>query len=147
MDQVDDLFLRKLKELRFNKSAIVLQDFQEFPVLDEKAVIKRQQEIKGKIANLTAVLGEAEGQASAKYILHQINQLDHELQNLQADIQTGRIQSRIKAEQENTIDYVYDQICYLLDHFDDLEYKEKNELIRKIVRECVFDDGKLRVIF
>lgn len=147
MDLVDDLFIQKMKELQFNKSAIVLHDFQEFQEFDEKAAIRKQQAIRSKIANLTAVLGEAEGQASAKYILQQINQLDMELQHLQADIQNGRIQSRIKAEQENNIDYVYGQICYLLDNFEILEYKEKNELIRKIVKECVFDNGNLKIIF
>lgn len=50
-------------------------------------------------------------------------------------------------QKENTIDYVYDQICYLLNHFEILEYKEKNELIRKIVKECIFDDGNLKIIF
>ena len=147
LDQVDDLFLKKLKELKLNKDLIILQDFQDFPVFDEKSALRRRDSIETKINNLTAILEEADGQASAKYILRQINQLDAELQLIESDIQDGRRQAGLMKQKENTIDYVYNQICYLLDNFEILEYKEKNELIRKIVKECIFDDGNLKIIF
>lgn len=147
MDRVDDLFIRKLKELKLDKSRITLQDFPDAPVFDEKAALKRRDAIRSRIGNLTAVLGEAEGQASAKYILEQINQLDQELRELEAAIQDGRRQAGLAKKRDNTLDYVYNQICYLLDNFEILEYKEKNELIRKIVKECVFDNGKLKIVF
>ena len=144
---MDDLFLKKLKELKLNKDLIVLQDFQDFPVFDEKSALRRRDSIETKINNLTAILEEADGQASAKYILRQINQLDAELQLIESDIQDGRRQAGLMKQKENTIEYVYNQICYLLDNFEILEYKEKNELIRKIVKECIFDDGNLKIIF
>ncbi len=147
MDKVDDLFIRKLKEIQLDKNLIKLENFQEFPEFDEKAALRQRDSLKARITNLTSILGEAEGQASAKYILQQINQLDTELQRIQADIQANRLQEKRKEKQQNTIDNVYDQICYLLDNLDILEYKEKNELIRKMVKDCIFDDGKLKIIF
>lgn len=147
MDQVDDLFLLKLKELKLDKSLIELQDFPDAPAFDEKAALRKRDHIRSKIDNFTAVLGEASGQASSKYILQQINQLDEELRIVESDIQNGQRQANLAKKRDNTIEYVYQQICYLLDNFDHLEYKEKNELIRKIVKECIFDDGNLKIIF
>lgn len=147
LDRVDELFLHWLKQIQLNKHMIMLQNMQDVPIFDEKAAIRERDAVKARIVNLTSALGEANGQASAKYIIQQINQLDMTLQRLQAEIQNGRLQSRIREEQENTIDYVYEQICYLLDNFEILEYKEKNELIRKIVKECIFEDGNLKIIF
>lgn len=147
MDRVDDLFIHKLKELKLDKSRIKLQDFPDAPVFDETAALRRRDSIHTRISNLTAVLGEADGQASAKYILQQINQLDQELGKVEAQIQDGRRQASLAKKRDNTIDHVYHQICYLLDNFEVLEYKEKNELIRKIVKECIFDNGKLKIIF
>lgn len=147
VDQVDDLFIKKLCELRFDKKLINLQDFEDFPPFDEKAAFRRRDYIKSKISNLTSVLGEADGQASAKYILQQINKLDEELQRVESDIQENQRNTTLMRQKENTVDYVYSQICYLLDNFESLEYKEKNELIRKIVNKCIFEDGNLRIIF
>lgn len=147
MDLVDDLFIQKLKELRLNKDLIELQDFQESPAFDEKAALCRRTAIEKKISNLTSILEDAQGQASAKHILKQINALDAELVQVEADIQNGRRQASLMEQRENTLDYVYGQICYLLDNFENLEYREKNELIRKIVKECIFDDGNLKIIF
>lgn len=147
MDRVDDLFVQKLKALKLDKSLITLQDYPDTPVFDEKTALRRRDSIRSRIGNLTAVLGEAEGQASAKYILQQINQLDLELEQLEMDIQNGQRQATLARKRDNTIDYVYSQICYLLDNFENLEYKEKNELIRKTVKECVFDNGNLKIIF
>lgn len=147
MDHVDDLFIEKLKELRLNKNLIQLQNRQEVSVFDEKALLSRKSVVEKKIDNLMVILEDAQGQASARHILRQINTLDDELRELEADIQTSRRQASLAEQQEETIDYVYSQICFLLDNFENLEYREKNELIRKIVKECIFDDGNLSIIF
>lgn len=147
MDLVDDLFIQKLKELRLDKSLIELQDHEEFAAFDEKAALDRHAALERKISNLTSILEDAQGQASARHILRQINTLDAELRQLELDIQDGRRRTALAEQRENTIDYVYDQICYLLDHFENLEYREKNELIRRIVKECIFDNGNLKIIF
>lgn len=147
MDRVDDLFIQRLKEMRANKDLIVLKDFQEYSAFDYQSASRQRRELEQKIDNLTNVLEEADGHASSKYILRQIDRLDDQIRILDSQIQEARRQEFLQANQKNAVDRIYGQICLLLDHFDDLSYREKNEAIRKMIKECVFEDGNLKIIF
>ncbi len=147
MDRVDDLFMTRLKDMRIHKGLIELKDIQEYSAFDFTAASRRQKELNGKIENLMNVLEEADGQASSKYILRQIDRLDEEIRALDSRIQEARRQELALKNRANAVDQVYGEICQFLDHFEFLSYREKNEAIKKMVKECVFDDGTLKIVF
>lgn len=147
MDDIDQLFLDKLKQIKLNKSFIQLRDYTTPSEYDERQARLRISELETKIGNLTLVLQDNSDASAAKYIVRQIDRLDGEIAALYSEIQCYKLQNTQAASSQNAIDYVYNQICFLLDNFETLSYKEKNETIKKIVKECVFEDGNLRIIF
>ena len=147
MDDIDQLFLDKLKQIKLDKACIRIRDYTPPSGYDERQARQKISELETQIGNLTLALQDNSDAPAAKYIIRQIDRLDGEISVLNSEIQRSRIQDAQAAGSQNTVDYVYDQICFLLDNFESLSYREKNELVKKIVKECVFDDGNLRLVF
>ena len=73
--------------------------------------------------------------------------MDMQKSKLETDLRSALL----KESQAKTADEIeqqtYGSICYLLDNFDCIDYKGKNELIKKTVKKCIFDGTNLRIIF
>ncbi len=147
MDDVDDMFLQKLKALQLDKSLIEVRDYTPPEEFDERSARVQISEFETQIDNLTRILQDNQDAPAAKYIIRQIDHLDGEIHALKAEIQRNKLQTIQAKDAQNAIDYIYDQICYLLEEFESLSYREKNELIRKIVKECIFENGNLKIVF
>lgn len=147
LDEVDDMFLQRLKALQLDKSLIQIKDYAPPEEFDERAAKTQISELEVRIENLTRTLQDNQDAPAAKYIVRQIDRLDGEINALRAEIQRSKLQTAQAKDAQNAIDYVYSQICYLLEQFETLSYREKNELIRRIVKECVFENGNLKIVF
>lgn len=95
---------------------------------------------------MNALSGSADS-AAAKYIIAELEALDKEKAVLEKKLRTAEQRNRRAAVSAETKEFVYHQICNLLDNMDSMSYTEINELIRSIVKSCVFDGDHLDVTF
>ena len=85
--------------------------------------------------------------AAAGYIIRQISELDQKKQKLESELRAVLLREAETRTAEELEKQTYDNICYLLDNFDDIDYSGKNELVRKTVKSCVLDGESLRITF
>lgn len=147
MEEIDGSFLQELRNIQLNKNSMTVKEVK--PTQDVNNIRSEIKDVEKKIDNLTNALTQAMGTSASGYIIAQISSLDSQKQKLtdnlkRAELQVAQIGAEIDRKQE-----VYDGVCYLLDHFDKLEYKAKNELIRKMVKSCTFDyeEKNLHILF
>ena len=77
----------------------------------------------------------------------ELEALDKEKSVLEKKLRTAEQRNRRAAVSAETKEFVYHRICNLLDNMDSMSYTEINELIRSIVKSCVFDGDHLDVTF
>ncbi len=143
---IDDLFLNELRRIRLNPDFIHLQD----DVNEVFNISGLQSELKlinASLDNLTRTLQDNMSSSAAKYIIGQMEQLDKQKAELETQLRRAELVERNKAKADNSRQYIYEQICYLLDNFDTLSYASKNELIRKVVKTCRLDGKTLHITF
>ena len=99
------------------------------------------------IRNLMNALSGSADSSAAKYIITELESLDKEKAVLEKKLRTAEQRNRRAAVSAETKEYVYHRICNLLDNMDAMSYTEINELIRSIVKSCVFDGDHLDVMF
>lgn len=146
VSHVDDTFLSQLKNIRFNSNS--LKPGKPDTFCCNPPVIKKEiHQLERSIRNLTSALAQAMDSSASAYIIQQINHLDSQKEKLNATLKKTELNLAIRKSPAETEVELYENICYLLDHFNSIEYTGKNELIRKIVKNCVLDENNLRIIF
>lgn len=99
------------------------------------------------IENLTAALTQAMDSPAAAYIISQIEKLDRQKRTLESTLFSASRRQEEERARQASADAIFQNICYLLDNFDQIDYTGKNELIRKTVKSCILDGKNLRIIF
>lgn len=144
---IDDLFIRKLQEIKLNPQYIQLQKQTDDDFVKPAAIRSSIRSTETAIQNLTTQLQENSSSAAAKYIISQIEELDQKLSTLQMQLHRSELLSANKRNTEEAATGIYQNICTLLDHLDTMEYAEKNELVKKITKKCVLDQDELHIVF
>lgn len=146
IEKIDEHFLKELRKIKLNPSGFKTFHSPEAGRKPEsiKAEIKK---LDDSIRNLTAALAQAMDTPAAGYIIDQISDLDKQKSNLEWELRKAVLDSAAAKTAEDAEKEIYSNICYLLDNFDHIDYKGKNELIRKTVKKCIFDGQELRIIF
>ncbi len=109
-----------------------------------KAAIKNTER---SINNLTTQLQQNVESSAAKYIIAQIETLDKKLSSLQSKLRRSELLASRQRDAQEERAAIYNNICYLIDNFDNMDYTEKNELVKKITKKCILDGDELRIIF
>lgn len=147
IDTIDNLFINKLKEIQLNPESIVLRNASPVAVSDPAAILANIRKTETSIQNLTCQLQENAASSAAKYIIGQIEILDQKLSRLNSQLRQAQSQAAERKSQEEQQATIYHNVCYLLDHFEQMSYREKNEIVKKITQECVLDDDGLTIVF
>ncbi len=147
IEEVEEAFLSQLRTIRLKPSIIELR--QPEKELDKKAIQSELHTLETSIKNLTAALTQAMDTAAAGYIIKQISDLDAQKSSLESSLHKAEMQALAARSLEDIRKDIYTSICYLLDNFDTISFSGKNELIRKIVKNCILDTEtkELRIIF
>lgn len=146
-EQVEDAFLKQLRRIRFNPDGFKLRPDDSGALQSSSSIREELKQTAAAIDNLTAALMNATDSPAAAYIIAKIEELDKQKQTLETNLRKASLQeSADKTLQETEAD-IYQNICYLLDNFDSIEYTGKNELIRKIIKKCILEGENLRIIF
>lgn len=147
IELIDDPFLRQLQKIRLNPDSFHLHAEKTGAMLSSGSIKADIRKLQAAIDNLTNALTQSIDSPAAGYIVRQIEELDRQKGLLQSALTKALLQESAQQSAPDTRQQIYDNICLLLDSFDKIEYAGKNELIRKIVRKCVFDGESLRIIF
>ncbi|MBD5550438.1 MAG: recombinase family protein [Lachnospiraceae bacterium] len=146
-DQVEDAFLKELRKIRFNPDGFKLRQDPDGSLQNISSIKEELKQTGAAIDNLTAALMNASDSSAAPYIISKMEELDKQKKTLETNLRKATLQEASNRTLEETEHYIYQNICYLLDNFDSIEYTAKNELIRKIIKKCVLKDGNLHIIF
>ena len=147
VDKIDALFLDYLRQIKIDPSMIDLRQDTDRSLVDTGQMHRDLERLNQSISNLTENLMQHSASTAASYIIAQIEQLDAEKRQLEYNLQLAELgNEEIRNAARNT-ETVYQQICTLLDNFEQLSYRQKNELIKKTVKSCILDGGNLKIIF
>lgn len=146
VDKIDELFLNELRKIRLSPSG--------FSTIHASGIGRKPEDIKleikkldDSIHNLTTALTQAMDSPAAGYIINQISDLDRQKTILEGELRKSLLDMSAAQTAEEAEKEIYNNICYLLDNFDSIDYTGKNELIRKTVKSCILDGQNLRIIF
>lgn len=148
VEEVEKAFLSQLQQIRLNPAALRLRE-QADSLPDVKSIQADIRKAEQAIKNLTTALSQAMDTPAAGYIIRQISDLDKQKNALEAALRRAEVQASAQKTLEDARTEIYNYICYLLDNFDEISYKGKNELIRKIIKTCILDTEtkNLRIVF
>ena len=147
MSILDAQVVKVLKDIKADKSVI-----KKYIEADQPDPSKRDFEteifkVKNKLRKLTESLVFAEDSAAKKYIIESINSTDEELQAIkrERDIQ---ISEHYKTKIVNqSMEDKADEISNMMDSFDSLSMTQKNAIVMKLVKSCVWNGEKLTITF
>ena len=145
VDDIDDRFLQELKKIKLSPDSIELEENVSY--VDTGKMRADLKKTTDSIRNLMNALSGSADSAAAKYIIAELEALDKEKSVLEKKLRTAEQRNRRAAVSAETKEFVYHRICNLLDNIDSMSYTEINELIRSIVKSCVFDGDHLDVTF
>lgn len=146
VDQVDESFLKQLRCMRLNPDNICLRKETPFPQQDTAALQTELKDIQKSLDNLTDSLMQAMESPAAAYIIAKIEKLDKQKTALENKLRQSKKKDLEEKSLEEKKKIIHENICYLLDNFENISYTGKNETIKKIVKSCVFDGKSLRII-
>lgn len=147
IEEVEDAFLKQLRRIRFNPEGFKLHSDSAGTIQSTTSIKDELKRVQTAIDNLTSTLMNAMDSTASTYIIAKIEELDKQKKTLDDSLRQARLQENAQKSQEEIEKEIYNNICYLLDNFDTIEYTGKNELIRKIIKKCIFDGESLRIVF
>lgn len=147
IEQLEEAFLKQLRRIRFNPDGFKLRPDADNTMQSSSSIKDEIKQTTAAIDNLTAALMNASDSPAAVYIISKIEDLDKQKKALEASLRQSTLRDASLRSLQETEHYIYESICYLLDNFDSIEYTGKNELIRKIIKKCILEDGNLHIIF
>lgn len=148
IEEVENAFLEQLRKIRLNPEGFKLRCDAAIVSFQSTTAIKEElKQVTASIDNLTAALMGAMDSPASSYIIAKIEELDKTKKNLESNFRQATLQESAQKSMQETKTEIYNNICYLLDNFDSIEYTAKNELIRRTVKKCIFDGQNLHIVF
>ena len=96
-----------------------------------------------KIERLAASLAVAENSSAQKYIVAEIERQDLNLDALKRELELAKVERRRADVQERTLEQKTKEIGNLVRAFDELSSKDRNAVVREVVKECTWDGETL----
>lgn len=148
IEEVEDAFLKQLRRIRLNPEGFKLhRDEMDGSLQSTSSIRAELKQLQASIDNLTNALMTAMDSTASSYIVTKIEELDKSKRVLEGNLRQASLRENSMRTLQDMETEIYNNICYLLDNFDSIEYTAKNELVRKIVRKCILEDKSLRILF
>ena len=113
------------------------------PAQDTSALERRIAAQASKIERLAASLAEAENSTAQKYIVAEIERQDLNLAALKRELGLAKAESRRADAAEKSLEERAKEIGNLVRAFDSLSDKDRNSIVREVVKECTWDGETL----
>jgi site-specific DNA recombinase len=113
---------------------------------DPAEINKKINACKTRIGRLTESLSESSGSSAAKYIVTEIERIDLEIQVLSREY-AAAIMAQKKSKQEvKSSEDIVSEISDFIANFDNFTAKERNDIVKDVIKECVWDGTTLSVV-
>lgn len=112
-------------------------------ISDPKKAASKVALCEAKIGRLASSLALAADSTAQKYIVAEMERLDLELQALKREHSIALASEKRTAAEKKGTDAKVKEIIRMMDNLDTFSAKEKNEIIRDIVKECIWDGESL----
>lgn len=146
IDLLDNTVLGIFREISIDDNAIYNYiSSPSRPTSNLADVSNRLDTVSRKIERLAESLAMADGGAAAKYIISQIEKLDHEKNILSQKLTAISADQKNYNRSLNNAENIRKQIKELLKDFDNYSDVERNNIAREIIKECVWDGETLRI--
>lgn len=96
-----------------------------------------------KIETLASSLALSKDSVAAKYIISEIEKLDFELDNLRRQELDAAALMRESRNQEKMAQARINDIRNLIENFDNFTAAERNDIVKTVVSECIWDGETL----
>lgn len=146
VDIIEKAFINQLQKIRLKPSGLKIASSNVI-ARDSGTIKSNIRKIDESISNLTIALSQSMDSPAMSYIIQQIEELDKQKRVLETELRKTLLQESANKSMEEEEKEIYNNICYLLDNFDEISYSGKNELIRKIIKKCVYDGHNMRIVF
>ncbi len=147
VEKIDESFLKELQNIRLNPDILKSKKGSNISTQSPDDIRSEIRKLQTSIENLTMALTQAMGTTAVDYIIEQISALDQEKKKLEASLRSALLKEEESKSAAEMQQQIHSDICFLLDNFSRIDYTGKNELVRKIVKKCIFDGENLRIIF
>ena len=112
---------------------------------DVKAITAKVKAVEERISRLTVSLSLSENGSAAKYIVAEMERLDLELQALKRERNMALSAGRERHDAEKDVKETIAEISRLIKGLKDFSATEKNEIVKDVVKECVWDGVELKI--
>lgn len=111
--------------------------------VDIKAITSKISACETKIGRLAASLALASNSTASKYIVAEMERLDADLQALKHERNEAQVQLLKDKDTQKSLDQKAANISRLIRNLDGFSADEKNEIVRSVVKECIWDGKEL----
>jgi len=150
VSKIDAALLNILQSIQADKSLL----YKYYAEKQPQTIIRKKEEIfkdisvaKKKISNLMQILQDNNDSAAAKYIIHEIENLDKSIIGYNYELREVDLIEKENEEKNINIDAIYNRICDYLLQFDTLDYNKKTNFLKKIIKKCIWDGQNLFLEF
>lgn len=147
--ELDNSVIELLKHIALDKSLIddyIYEDKSIHVYVRSKEDVRRDiDSCELKIANLTSALGSNSSSSAAKYIISELEKIDKQIVGLKYELLEIETNERKLAKNIQNRDDKYKMVCYIVNNLDTADYDELNELIKELIKECIWDGQSLKV--
>ncbi len=147
IDILDQKVLNILRSIELDPTMVYnFVKTNEKPLPDVKAINSKISSVETKIGRLAASLALADNSVASKYIVSEIEKLDSDLQVLKRERSTINAEIRKQSVLKQSVQDKARQISDLMRELDEFTAEEKNNIIKDILKECVWDGTELKIV-
>lgn len=146
-DLLDDEVMSLFKKIAIDPDLIQKFVQKESPdsAPDPKAARARVSACEAKIGRLAASLAMAHDSSASKYIIAEMERLDMELGALRREASMCEVESRKATKKAQDAKDTAKEIAKMIRGLDGFDDKERNAIVREVVRECSWDGERLSI--
>lgn len=146
IETIEEAFINQLRKIRLSPSGLKIIN-KNISGRNPDTIRSSIRQTDDAIRNLTTALSKSMDSPAMNYIIQQISELDKQKKTLEFELRKTLLQEAANKSAEEEEKEIYQNICYLLDNFEEISYSGKNELIKKIIKKCVYDGDSMRITF
>ena len=145
-DKLDNMVLEILQSIHHDHDVLqnfIKEDVEILDAPDPKQTASKVSACEAKIERLAASLAIASDSPAQKYIVAEIERLDMELQALKREHSIAIASEHKRSSSRHDAEAKADEISRMMSNLDSFSASEKNEIVRSILKDCIWDGESL----
>ena len=149
VEELDNAVIELLKSIALDKSIIenyIYDDKVMYSSLRSHSDVQKNiDELEHKISNLTAALSTNTNSSAVKYIITEMEKFDKQIAGLKYELIEIEKNDRKLAKTRKDTEDKYNIVCHIVNNLETIDYEELNELIKGLLKQCVWNGISLKI--